>query len=54
VAPCKKSGIKNDVALLTRWTVEWGFDAPLETETPLEPETFRNTALSRQARAGTI
>jgi DNA-binding CsgD family transcriptional regulator len=45
---CKKAGIKNDAALLTRWAMEWGFD------TPLEPEASRNAALSRQARAETI
>ena len=35
---CKKAGIKNDAALLTRWAMEWGFDTPLESETSLEPK----------------
>jgi hypothetical protein len=40
----KKAGIKNDAAMLTRWAMQWGLD------TPLEPETSRNTVLSRQAQ----
>ena len=33
---CKKAGIENDVALLTRWAMKWGFDEPLGPETSAE------------------
>jgi DNA-binding CsgD family transcriptional regulator len=51
---CKKAGIKNDVALLTRWALEWGFDTLLQQETSLEPETFRNTAYPGKPEPGTV
>jgi len=41
---CKKAGIKNDAALLTRWAMEWGFDTMLEPETSPEPKTSGNAA----------
>ncbi len=33
---CRKARIKNDLATLRLWALQWGFDEPLPPETPEE------------------
>jgi len=33
---CRKAGIRNDLATLRLWALQWGFDTPLVEETPDE------------------
>ena len=58
---CKKAGIRNDLATLRLWALEWGFDTPLGEETPEErarpgmpAPRYRRIKLGRIRRASSV